>query len=193
MSTHIDVILDLETLSNKPNAAILQIGAVAINADLNYISHIDLRIGFTETRNNALSYDLDIDELTCKWWNSQPNRDQVFVGNDMSYREALIDFNIWLNQLVDDKQKIRVWGRGTDFDCIILRESMIKYNITPNWMYYNNRCLRTLNDVAGIDTLTLERLASEEAHTAIGDARYQSRLFILAKGILTGKGKSNVL
>ena len=176
-----NIILDLETLGTSSNSIIVQIGAVALDSTHKQVSTFSRSISaksISETRNNK---NLAVDVPTQLWWSTQPNVAKVFSGAD-DYEYSLIKFCEWFRDLGDPDAK--VWGRGPDFDNVILANSLLAFNILVPWKYQKSRCLRTLLDDADLNTELFKRYKTEEEHTALGDARYEARLFKAAKELL---------
>lgn len=67
-----------------------------------------------------------------------------------------------------------VWGNGPGFDCNILRDLFKVVGLEPEWNYWNERCVRTAVDLAGIDKKSIKREGIH--HNAIDDAMFQAKL-----------------
>lgn len=169
-----NVILDLETLSTEYNALALEIAAVALddshgvhstfNAKLNGLSHAD-------------SGALHIDNATLNWWSKQHNFVAVSSGIT-EYCIGMAQFCSWLNAMQKELgSEAKVWGRGSDFDNVILANSIKFAKLDLPWKFRNNRCLRTLSELSRVDPNNYVRLPGEEAHTALGDAMFEARVF----------------
>lgn len=191
----IHVILDLETLSTETNAAILQIGAVAIDKEFDTIRtrSFESRIGEQEAYKSQTLFDRYVCDNTVKWWDevSRPTRDIVFAPQE-AYAQAMMYFSNWVKSL-GEKDKILMWGRGPEFDNTILASSLKACNLEIPWNFRNNRCMRTLMDITKIDPKEVPRLSNETEHTALGDARFEARLFLLAEAKLAILTDRNVL
>ncbi|MEY1162478.1 3'-5' exonuclease [Providencia manganoxydans] len=167
------LMLDLETMSNKSNAAIVSIGAVAFEpseAEIGpaFYQVVDLR--------SCERAGLHIDADTVLWWMKQSSEARAeIVGVGYELEEALGDLNHFAERFLTDD--VQVWGNGVDFDNIILRNAYDAVDIEPFWKHWNNRCVRTIVELgrnAGIDpkkTLALEG----EQHNALADAIHQAK------------------
>jgi len=155
-----DVMIDLETLSTRPNARILIIAAVKFN-----------RTGVITTEARAeIPQDADtfyrrvdmtghVDQNTINWWNKQhPDiYNEAFKGVRTPLATALCDFITWFgNSQV-------VWSHGATFDIVILSEAFHSLNMTPPWKYWNCRDTRTLYDIAGVRNSELPQVNKHHA------------------------------
>lgn len=158
--------LDLETLSTRPNAVILSIGAVKFDP---YTDQIDI--------DEALEMKIDIDEQTAigrhvqdetiDWWARQTKdiRDEVF---DPTGRLSLEDFTKNLNKFlvgVDD-----IWCQGPVFDIVILEDLYRQLTKPAPWNYWQIRDSRTLFKVHGDS----RKKGRDGAHNALIDCIYQA-------------------
>jgi exodeoxyribonuclease VIII len=159
--------IDLETLSTRTDAALLQIGAVAFDPEQNTIDeggsillHVD---------------DLDghIDVDTVKWWlGNHPQKFadiSTYPGSKYPLRAALETLQVWM--LVNEIEV--VWSNGANFDNIILRRKFDQLGMDCPWKYYQERCHRTLVKTA----VGFGYARSDEAveHDALQDALHQAK------------------
>lgn len=167
------LMVDLETMSNKGNAAIVSIGAVAFELSTGEIgptfySVVDLR--------SCEHAGLHIDADTVLWWLKQSSeaRSQIVVDG-VNLHKALHDLSRFAEGALTDD--VQVWGNGVDFDNVILRNAYGAVGLGPFWKHWNNRCVRTIVELgrnAGIDpkkTLQFEG----EPHNALDDAIHQAK------------------
>lgn len=155
------VMLDLETMSMKPNAAIVAIGACVFN----------LELGVTDTFYRAVTLESSvemggvIDPSTVTWWLDKPKEAQEALLKDpVPLWVALGDFREWLGE-VDE-----VWGNGSDFDNLILRTAYENWDADSPWSHRANRCYRTVCSMA--PDVKLERCGTH--HNALDDATSQA-------------------
>jgi hypothetical protein len=161
-----DVMLDLETLSTRPNAVILSIGAVKFDPFTNRIDvdeGLDLRIDVDEQ--SALGR--DIQEETVKWWETQPKEVQN-AAFDPDGRIKLNDFIRSLNKFLVGADNI--WAQGPAFDIVILEDLYRQLSIPTPWQFWQIRDSRTLFGVHG-DPRDKNR---QGAHNALMDCCYQA-------------------
>lgn len=174
MKTH--VMLDLETMGNGSNAAIVSIGAVVFNP-----SNGQLGAEFEEVINlNSAAYYSDIDAPTVTWWLSQGDEARAIFLKETpksSLKDALLEFNQWLADLGESKD-ICLWGNGAGFDNVILMNSFKATRIRPNFIHWNDLDVRTIvrmgRDILGINPK--ETLVREGVHhSALDDAKFQAK------------------
>lgn len=126
-----NVVIDLETLSLRPNAVILSIGAVAENGEQFYVE-LDWRM--------QENMDRDIDADTCLWWGQQ-EKDLCPLNGTKSIHEALDELAEWLAPY--EKDNLFVWARGPQFDIVILEQAYKFLGIEVPWKYSKVRDVRT--------------------------------------------------
>lgn len=154
--------LDLETLSTRPDAAILAIGAclfdsngLIIGDNANFYATIDPV--------SCEIYGRHISASTVIWWMKQQNKTDTFNGKD-SLPYVLQQFKDWI------PDNAIVWGNGVDFDNFILSDSYEYLKIGTPWKRHNNRCYRTIKNMAPKEKIV--RIGSH--HNALDDALSQA-------------------
>lgn len=158
------IMLDLETMGNTTNAAIIAIGAVSFNLNgikSEFYEQVSLK---SAVRNGGV-----IDPATVIWWMKQSDaaRSKFFdneYAKDVS--EALIDFAIWMEQ----EKAVEVWGCGASFDNVILAGAYDRSGIPRPWKFWNDRCYRTIRDMN--PRIPFERVGTH--HNALDDAKSQA-------------------
>ncbi len=176
---YVDVMVDLETLSLKASAVILQIGACTFNHLGEERKTFSLYVDRKHQDYSHRSFD------TLAWWDKQNQelRDRVFSGTTL-IRDALDQLRNWLYSLQAEdpiNTEIRIWCKGANFDEPILTYAFNTYAIAVPWKYQNVRCVRTLIALGSECTRTQLRelfYAEHErefiSHDALDDALMQS-------------------
>ncbi len=148
MSYHI--MIDIETLGTRPDAQILQIGAVAFDPVSG--GKIKTNQAFNEyvkVQDGAGT----IDHSTLEFWMSQPNKHHMVEGmkKSRSFDEVCFDFFNWPSQIlgVEWWDIGGVWAKGPDFDLAIIKSAMAKIGFEPPWRYNVARDVRTFGWVVG--------------------------------------------
>lgn len=171
------LMIDLETLSTQPNAAICAIGAVFFepsNGSLGkrFYQTIDPRS--SEKRGAHVSAD------TALWWLEQDIkvRSEVLDAT-ASELDALLRFHDFITEVApEEKMKdLNVWCKGGSFDFPVLRSAFDRYycSYVPPipWGYWNENCLRScLTLAAATGYVPHERTTTR--HNALADAEYQA-------------------
>lgn len=166
------LMLDLETMGRGSDAAIVQIGAIAFQ-----------RGGFNEAQTFFCNVSLAsaqagggvIDAGTVLWWLQLPEsaRRAVFAPSDpLPMAVALQNFTRWFEEHCGPDTM--VWGNGSDFDNVILRNAYRRMGQTEPWGAFRNRCFRTLK--AAHPRIPYDKPAN--AHHALSDAIAQAEHLI---------------
>ena len=136
-------VLDLETLSTDPHAAILQIGVTCIETKRT----IGIQIGEALASNHNAFV---TDAATRDWWLKQDEavRAEVFATG-ISYPSAIGALGTWLFEQweltnVPLKDAI-VWANDPEFDCVILKSLYKVFDNPYLFNFRNHRSFRTLH------------------------------------------------
>lgn len=161
-----DVMLDLETLSTRPNAVILTIGAVKFDpfgGEVNTDKGLYYRINVDE----QIAIDRHVMESTVEWWGKQAEevREEALGETD---RVSLEEFTSGLNRFLVGVENI--WAQGPVFDIAILENLYAQLSKPTPWQFWQIRDSRTLFQVHG-DPRDKERAG---AHNALIDCYYQA-------------------
>lgn len=174
-----NVMIDLETLSLKRNAAILSIGAVRFN-DLS--AEIEDEFYMVIDIDSACQ-NRHIDPQTLKWWMEQSieAREEVFGGCT-----GMVDALTSLSNFIKSVDGTKVWSNGSVFDIVVLEDCYDQYDIHVPWKYNNIRDCRTVEDLGSISRHVFKRDGVH--HNALDDAKFQVK-YISAniRNILTGE------
>jgi exodeoxyribonuclease VIII len=157
--------VDLETLSTRPDAEIIQIGAVMFDP----MDPLALEEQYQEWAH--LSGEMrHIDHSTLAWWLS----DDSGPGKKIAMKRECPPLRIVLQgfaNFVKDMRPRFIWSHGAAFDIAILHHAFAQMNIEIPWHYRATRDTRTLYDLAGG---TPEPLVKGIPHLAVDDARAQA-------------------
>jgi len=167
-----DIMLDLETYGNTPGSMILSIGAAAFD---DYTGEIDAGF-YTVVFEGGKDFGLHRDEGTVDWWKKQSDGARQVLKDcrqpDAPRLPAALD-------MLDDYVRrfggrdAQVWGCGSDFDNALVRSAYRAVDVArePAWMFWNNRCYRTLKSLYGASAI--DRRGGTH-HNALDDARAQA-------------------
>jgi exodeoxyribonuclease VIII len=158
------VMLDLETMGNSSNSAMIAIGAVSFDDDKvvdRFYTEINLQ--------SAIDAGGWLDGSTIMWWMKQSDEARsAFKDNDNAPKliDALNTFNQWLISVGVGE----VWGNGAMFDNAILGNAYKRCGLIVPWKFWNDMCYRT---VKGMNKhIKLERVGTY--HNAVDDAESQA-------------------
>lgn len=168
--TGIHVMLDLETASAEPNAAIIAIGAVAFAGRKAYSDQ------FFYSKNSlasAESLGLNVSRATMEWWNKPEHfhaRAEAFSGQE-DLQTTLAEFMQWCKTL-GPLAEIRIWGNGAAFDPVILKSAYETHTDYP-FDFRLHRCYRTVNSLFNHFIPNVPFAGTR--HSAIDDAKHQAQ------------------
>ena len=162
------IVVDLETLSARPNSCIISIGAVAFT----------LQDGITE------EFLINVDPVSCKelglhisketvqWWSTQSKEAiDSWKKDPVPLREAMKKFNEFYGNV-----SVPIWGNGASFDITILESAYFALNdedINIPWKFWDIYDMRTLTSVLG---RKLEKTGIN--HNALHDAIAEAKLIM---------------
>jgi hypothetical protein len=166
--------LDLETLSTRHNAAVIQLAAVQFNPVTGEtFGMFNKSIGLE----SLVLIGADISQSTTNWWKSQSQeaKDKVLLNfsDKRNVQEVLEDFALWL-RAVGAFNDVTLWGNGPAFDMSKLAATYELLGKEKPWKYSNERCVRTLVALKP-DVKTLIQFDGT-AHDAIDDCLHQIKL-----------------
>lgn len=166
MQDTVRIMVDLETLSTRHNAAIVAIGAVVVGEP-------DKRFYCTVTPHSAELAGLHISGSTVAWWMEQSDlaRQRTFRPDvaALALGRALDDFSQFLLK-ARDGQDLEIWGNGATFDNVILRSAYTALGTEAPWAFYHDRCYRTMKALYP----QVPAVRPEVAHCALDDALAQA-------------------
>lgn len=178
------VMLDLETMGTRPDAAIIQIGAVLFEP----VSGGKVLNG-KGFRQNVLLQDGSgtIDHSTVAWWlaeKSAAKMGRLMDEYSVPLGEALAAFVAWPTEVHDLSWEAvgGVWAKPADFDLPILRSAFARIGFDVPWDRRCTRDARTLFALTGGEP-DVDRTGFT-AHDALDDAVGQALQVQKAMGTL---------
>jgi len=178
MDSRLHIMLDIEAAGNTNNAAITSIGAVSFDIDGVY-SSFDMPVSLED----SVRCGLTISPSTFLWWmkQSEDAKKQFEANKDVpeqSLSYVLTKFNEWyLNQ-----RGKQVWGKGYDFDGVIMETAYNLTGIKLPWGYQDHRCFRTM--FAQHPEINYEQFGI--LHNGVDDAKSQALHLIKIAKLTTG-------
>ena len=139
-----DIMLDLETLSTKPDATVLTFGACKFNPYKQ--EDIDKGIYFRINVDEQITLGRDVDDSTVEWWGKQAEdvREEALGDGD---RITLEQFTKELNRFIVGAKNI--WAQGPVFDIVILENLYRQIGLPCPWQFWQIRDSRTLLSTHG--------------------------------------------
>lgn len=169
MKTAINIMVDLETMSSAPNAAIVAIGATTFGNGEGARSFFQRAVHLNSSHGEGLH----IDPNTVVWWLRQPQPiiNATFnTGEAVGLREALESFSEWVHA-VGREQEVLLWGNGAAFDNVVLRSAYTALGLPAPWSFRGDRCYRTIKATAP----HIIAPVNDRPHEALSDAITQAR------------------
>lgn len=164
-----NIMLDLETMGNTSNAVIVAIGACFFNykeIGLTFYRVVDIQ--------SCLNAGLEVTGTTIKWWLQQNEDARLAISAHQSVhlKDALLSFAKFADP---DYEEIKVlWGNGTAFDNVILRNAYNKVKLTPPWSYRDDRCYHTIRESFSIPDIPFEGTRCN----ALTNAKHQAKMLM---------------
>ena len=153
------MMVDVETLSTKQNAVIVQIGAVSFTLEDGITDRFLVNIDSAD----ALKHNCVVDKETLVWWSKQPEAIRKSWQIDKrTLHEGMTQLNSWL------KPEALLWANGVPFDIGLIRWSLEQCGIERNWSYWNEMDFRTIN------TFFDYKMPKMNSHNALADAEAQA-------------------
>jgi exodeoxyribonuclease VIII len=171
--------VDLETMGNNPNSAIIAIGAVAFDLKRREVGPQFYRVVDLES---SVKVGLTMDVSTVKWWLGQDDdARQAILKDGDPLPVVLKEFHDWVRTFCfpDD---LKLWGNGAAFDNTILSNAYRVCGLRQPWKFWNDRCYRTIKALHPKVSIS----HSGTQHHALDDAMNQvEHLFEIARSSVT--------
>jgi len=161
------IMIDLETMSTEPNAAIVAIGAVVVNFEKNGLREEFYRRISLES--SVLSGGI-IDPDTVIWWLKQSRLARREIYSASATIEKSCTSFLEFVERNGGAGTVKVWGDGASFDNVILSSTFQRLRLPVPWKYWNDRCYRTVKNMYP----DIKSHNSGTEHNALDDAKAQA-------------------
>lgn len=177
----IDVMVDVETLSLRGDACIIQIGAVAFDP----MAPVDEdEVAVISTFKINIDPDSDYqgrqDQDTIGWWNSQlsknPDLEEMIFSDQYRLMEALLKYSGWLGTINPRYQ----WSNGPYFDGRVLEEAYLRCGLQNPFKHYEQRDMKTILGLIDPGMVREWRASKIEGVANKHDALYDCRSQVYA-------------
>ncbi|HAV1607930.1 MULTISPECIES: 3'-5' exonuclease [Enterobacter] len=171
--THLMV--DIESMGEKPDAPIVSIGAVFFDPASGQTGPVFYKVISLES---AMEWGGVPDASTILFWLKETSeaRSEIVMDHAIPLDDALLQFKDFIAEnAANGKDTVQVWGNGATFDNVLLENSYARTGITCPWKFWNNRDVRTvveLGKAVGCEP-RYEIPFDGEPHKAISDALHQ--------------------
>ena len=170
MNTH--VMIDIETLSTRADAAIASIGAVVFEPSPTPPESFEQEFYQTIDLQSSMDSGGRVDGDTISWWMRQSEEARrPLMKCGVRLAKALQELTEFLAPFED----LWLWSYGANFDGVILREAYARLCMEAPWTYRQEMCFRTLIRVAPPE-LNARPEGPHTPHNALSDARQQASL-----------------
>lgn len=171
--THLMV--DIESMGEKPNAPIVSIGAVFFDPASGQTGPEFYKVISLES---AMEWGGVPDASTILFWLKETSeaRSEIVMDHAIPLDDALLQFKDFIAEnAANGKDTVQVWGNGATFDNVLLENSYARTGITCPWKYWNNRDVRTIVELGkAVGYTPRHEIPFEgEPHKAISDTRHQ--------------------
>lgn len=180
-----NIMIDLETLSTKTNASIIEIGAVEFNKETGETgAELDILISPSEWT----KYGRHVDGDTIKWWMGQDKSAterffQDSAESDKTLYYALCRLESFVracdncDKQTQDKERVVVWGNGSTMDITILQSAYEYHNWQTPWQYWAVNDVRT---IVNLNPSIKENMKFDSGvkHSAIADCKHQIKYLV---------------
>lgn len=157
--------IDVETLSTLPNAAILQIAAVKFKFKSDDIEIFCKNILIE----SSIQHGLAVDKDTIAWWKTKPlNVIKSVTSNAIPIDDAITNF---IDFIGPNASTIAFWANGMNMDFPIIESTCRALGIKTPWRYYNLRDARTVYAICNLDWKNYPRIGSY--HNGLDDCLTQ--------------------
>jgi exodeoxyribonuclease VIII len=161
----IHAMIDLETLSTRPDAVILSLGGIKFDPYTQNQPHDPLY--FKVDVDSQTNMGRHVMQETLDWWATQPEKiqeDALGEQDRISLEECVRSINKW-SVGVDV-----FWCQGPLFDYAILQNLYAQLEKPVPWQYWSIRDSRTL-----FSLFREQEVAKQDAHNALADCDYQAK------------------
>jgi exodeoxyribonuclease VIII len=171
--THLMV--DIESMGEKPDAPIVSIGAVFFDPASGQTGPEFYKVISLES---AMGWGGVPDASTILFWLKETSeaRSEIVMDHAIPLDDALLQFKDFIAEnAANGKDTVQVWGNGATFDNVLLENSYARTGISCPWKYWNNRDVRTIVELGkAVGYTPRHEIPLEgEPHKAISDARHQ--------------------
>jgi len=177
-----DIMLDIETLGNKPGCVVLSVAmkhfelntdVPSTSIDVEYSAHINVM--------SSIAAGFDIDDGTVKWWQNQSEDTKAAMTLGMKLPLSVDDVAMEVYQILKDineNYELYIWGRGVStFDMPILDE-MLRRGVgmsgeeykTP-WKFWSAMEVRSIYGFHKLCGMPVDKV--ETRHDALADVEKQ--------------------
>jgi len=175
------VMVDLETMGNGPDAAIVALGAVEFDPEFLdeedgyrfYRGKLGRTFYYNVDLQSSIDAGLTVDASTVYWWLEQSEAARKSL---LKERESLYFVLGAFNEFWAAANAENIWAHGASFDVAILKSAYRKVRLKQPFKYNADLDTRSTYNVTGWPTDEEKKLANKLEHNALEDAKAQALL-----------------
>jgi hypothetical protein len=168
----LDVMIDIETMSTRPSAAVAAIGAVSflVGPEPFVVRHRFYKILHMKDQG-----DRHFDPDTIRWWLQQEeSARKELLAPGFSVLDALRDYSIWYEEV----KPRYAWSLGANFDHVIMQNLYDTRGLRNPTIYRKQMCMRTLIKLfPGVQAPQVDGVAHNALHDAFSQAQWTREVF----------------
>lgn len=158
--------IDIESLGTDPGSCITSVGAVKFNFETGEIGD---KFFMNINVKDSMKLDFKVNGNTVLWWFKQDDEAiKAMLSDPQPVRTVLEELSKFINS---GRKHPNIWANAPTFDCSLLRAYYEKTNIKVPWSYTQERCVRTLSNLAPGVRSEIDHVG--QAHNALDDCMYQ--------------------
>lgn len=147
-----NIMIDVETLSTKTNASIIEIAAAEFNKYTGAVGDIfDRLVEPSEWAKNGR----DVDGTVILWWMSHSDvMTKKFLDvtiKKSNLKSALYDLSTFVkehdNINNNGRERVTVWGNGATMDITVLQSAYEYFNMKTPWQFWAVNDCRTISNI----------------------------------------------
>lgn len=173
-----EVMIDIETLDNKPSSVVLSIGAVTFTQENGAVGDSFYQVLEFQSQ---IEHGRTISEGTLLWWASQDWSAFAEAFKSSKDRQPPGEALLNLHYFVSDAK--RIWANSPSFDAVILDSLCNDFGRPALWRYRDLRDLRTITDLVDRETF-VPTGSTFPAHHPLGDCHRQIQWLVMARNKL---------
>ena len=167
------IVIDVETLHTRRNAAIIDIAAVVVdlNNSANHGAEFSIQIrpsAYDAMTDTEFASNQDTVAFHHK---NDPEFIPFCEAHGVSLQEAAQQFCEWIRTW-SDSVELHLWSQGKDFDFPILENMIHQTGETIPWAKSRVHCLR---DAVWLNPASRIKTSEPVAHKALPDARFEAK------------------
>lgn len=174
------IMLDLETLGQRPGAVIVAIGACFFGDGKigeRFYQRVDVE--------SCEHWGLRMDASTVLWWLRQADEARLEMTRaGISLPEALEGFTKFVGDCDPE-----MWGNGVAFDNVLLGAAYQAVHRRRPWHFSKDRCYRTMKALGALWCPQVKPAYTGTLHNAADDAEAQARHLMEIEGEISGTEK----